>query len=782
MREKLLLCHFALLILLTLGGETAAQEPPRPSPIILWSSQGPVAVERAPVVTTAYVPPERLLRELLRGPTAQEKAEGLWTAIPEGTGLAAYLDQLKGTVIVRLQMPQQALNDLTHQSFEIIVDQIGHTLMPVGWSDLRIQVQDPDTGDFVPLANFLPEIVAPRKETPWPGAAPQVAPADTGQPPAPGQGQPQGALSGKTIYVSAGHGWEWNSYVYGWRTQRPPYPNPPYAGPIIEDHNNAEAVDQYLLQYLWNAGAMVWPVRERDMNAAEAIVDDSAAVLYGSDWTAAAGGYEGHCHEAQTVTGLPTATATWSTSLPADGHYAVYVWFRPGSNPTDDAEYTVHHSGGETSFTVDQGHHGHTWHYIGTYGFLAGGEARVTLTNQSSVAGRTVVADAVRFGGGTFDSLVGIDTDADHPPSKPWWEVAAYYFSQKMGMRAAYGDVTARPIYARWEHFGTGDDAVYVSWHTNGVSGYQTHSRGTLSIMYNGSGGSITPGSELLRNTIHDELLNDIRSGWDATWPGSTLRMNLGELRELWDDDIASDPSQDQIPGALFEIAYHDHPDDTDALKEPTFNMLAARALYQGIVKYFEARDGINLTLLPEPPTHLSVKNIGGGQAQLTWQPSPADVGGLLGDPATRYRVYTGTNGIGWSNGVDVPGGTEYVVGGLSAGQLLYVRVTATNDGGESFPTETLAVRAGDSPGTLLVNGFDRLNGSMAVLDADPVEGDNMRMLLDRMNRYDYVIQHAEGITHAFDSASNEAVQSGSVDLTDYTVVDWILGEESAPD
>ncbi len=76
-----------------------------------------------------------------------------------------------------------------------------------------------------------------------------------GQSPIEVTGRPQGGLSGKTVYVSAGHGWQWNGYA--WRTQRPPYPDAStgYSGPIIEDHNNAEVVNQYLLRYLWNAGA-----------------------------------------------------------------------------------------------------------------------------------------------------------------------------------------------------------------------------------------------------------------------------------------------------------------------------------------------------------------------------------------------------------------------------------------------------------------------------------------------------------------------------------------------
>jgi hypothetical protein len=775
------------ILLVVTGSGATAQETDLPDHIILWSPQGPVAVERPGEVSASDLGPpgaERLLQELLKGPSLQEERKGLWTAIPRGTALLGVLDHMGDTLIVRLDVPSQALQSLDHESFEIMVDQIADTLIGFDWHDLRIQVQDPESGAFVALAEFLPPITVPHKSsTPSTEGVP-IGPTRSGQPPAPGQAQPPGALSGKTVYVSAGHGWQWNSYVRRWRTQRPPYPNPPYdREPIIEDHNNAEAVNQYLLHYLWNAGAMVWPVRERDMNGAEAIVDNDSpetGTQYDETgpWTTGdpeMGYADAGYRQTLTVAGQATATATWRASLPSDDQYAVYVWYRPGADRPPDAQYTVYHAGGATTVEVDQRVHGNTWHYIGTYGFLAGEEAQVTLTNLSSIADRTVVADAVRFGGGTFDDLAGIETGADMPPDKPWWEVASFYYTQRMGMEAAYGDVTARPIYARWEHAGTGDDAVYVSWHTNGATGYQWSYSGTETYVHNDEGLPRTEGSVDLRHAIHTEVVHDIRTGWDGSWVdrGGKQR-NLGELRLLW----ASDSSR-RMPGALIEIGFHDHPDDTDALKEPTFNLLVARALYQGIVKYFDP----NGTLLPEPPTHLAVENVGGGALVVSWQPSPTDAQGLRGDLATGYRVYASTNGIGWSDGIPVTSGTDVVLDGFSAGQLLFVRVTATNAGGESFPTETLAVRVGDRAAMLLVNGFDRLNRTMIVQEDDPVEGSNARMLLDRMNRYDYAIQHGEAIgcatDFAFDAASNEAVQSGRPDLSDYAMVDWILGEES---
>ncbi len=783
------LLTLALLLFLASAHSSAARSAP---PICFWSVQGPVCVERAGVLETAAPEPEALLAALLAGPSPREQARGIWSAIPAGTTLGG-VDIEGRSFTVRLKVPPGALRELDHATFEAIVEQIGWTLEPVGWRELYIQTWDPATESFVPLADFLPAIEPPRKAeavalTPLPSPPPsagragnEVSPTYTGQPPAPGQAQPQGALTGKTIYVSAGHGWQWNGTA--WRTQRPVYQG------FIEDHNNAEAVDQYLLAYLWNAGALAWPVRERDMNPSTVIVDNDAPgpgngyAETGTWTTSISQGYNGGTYRyALTTPGAATATAVWTATLPADGQYAVYAWYRQWTNRAPDARYTVRHAGGSTEVVVNQKVHGNTWHYLGTYGFRGGEVATVTLSNCSNCSAYSstaVIADAVRFGGGTFNSLAGIQTSAPYPPNKPWWETAAYYYVQRMGVNPSnytdFNDVIARPIYARWEHAGTGDDAVYISWHTNGYNGTV---RGTETYAHNGEGLPRTEGSLELRHTVHTELVHDIRAGWDPNWidRGEKLK-NLGELRLLWDDNPLV-----RMPGALVEIAFHDNPYDAAALKEPAFQMLAARAIYQGIVKYFEQRDGIDLTLLPEPPTHLAVQNVGGGRVRISWRPSPTDTVGLRGDAATGYRVYTSTSGIGWSNSIPVGNTTVYTLTGLVPGQLLFVRVTAVNAGGESFPTETLAVRVGDGAGMLLVSGFDRLNNTMLVPDYDPVEGYNLRMFLDRMNGYNYTVQHGEVISYPFDSSSNEAVRDGDVDLTDYTVVDWILGEESTQD
>lgn len=625
------------------------------------------------------------------------------------------------------------------------------------WQSLSVQAVDPATGECLPLSDFLPAAISPRSSA---VSLQPVAPA----------GQPTGALTGKTIYLSAGHGWQWNGY--NWRTQRPVYQG------FIEDHNNAEAVTQYLIPYLEQAGATVIPVRERDWNTNRISVDNGAPeYLESGTWQTGTQttGYGGDYRFAVTVDGAATASVTWTLTAPTTARYALYAWNVPGSNRAADAHYTVHHAGGVTEVRLDQRLRPVTWRYLGTFPLYAG-PVTVTLDNASATAGAVVIADALRLGGGTFDNLSGISTEAPRPPFKPWWESATYYFSQWVGLNPAdwpyFNDVVARPMFSRWNHRGVNEDALYISWHTNGSSGT---TRGTVSYVHNGDTYPRTEGSLQLQAAVHTELIHDLRAGWDAAWTDLGKRAaNLGEVRMLWDDDPAV-----RMPGVLLEIAYHDQADDADALKDPRFNQLAARAVYQGIVHYFEQRDGITLTELPEPPTHLRVQNLGNGQVRVAWEPSPTDGVGLAGDPATAYRLYTSPDGFAWSAPLPVTG-TAVTLSGLTPGQTLYVRVTGVNAGGESFPTEVLGARVGEAA-LLIVNGYDKLNRYGLVSETDPVEGTNLRLWLDRINRFAYVVSHGQAVPaqYAWDSASNEAVMSGAVDLQAYAMVDWLLGRES---
>ncbi len=128
---------------------------------------------------------------------------------------------------------------------------------------------------------------------------------------------------------------------------------------------------------------------------------------------------------------------------------------------------------------------------------------------------------------------------------------------------------------------------------------------------------------------------------------------------------------------------------------------------------------------------------------------------------ATRYKLYTSTDGETFSL-LEEFYNPDVLVSGFPTDRITYLKVSAVNEAGESPTTETLAFVPGpDSPRALIVNGFDRVAGTL--------------------NTHDFVRQHGPAIWHRgiyFDAASNEAVVAGEVDLNSYDMVDWILGEE----
>lgn len=147
-------------------------------------------------------------------------------------------------------------------------------------------------------------------------------------------------------------------------------------------------------------------------------------------------------------------------------------------------------------------------------------------------------------------------------------------------------------------------------------------------------------------------------------------------------------------------------------------------------------------------------------------------------------------------------------------------RIIAFNDGGRSFPSETLAFRHAnnDSHPILIVNGFTRVSAPAIVSDGDYAgfdtamdfgvpyikdvsftgyqtefhrsAGDNFGKSSDKYvasviagNTFDYPALHGEAISAAgkgFVSTSVGAVEQGAINLSDYKTIDLILGKQKA--
>lgn len=597
-----------------------------------------------------------------------------------------------------------------------------------------------------------------------------------GVPHAPAQGtaQPNGGLSDASIFLGPSHGWYYSSNLGRWATQR--FDTSNYQ--IVEDLNSGESVLQYLHQYLWNAGARTYTTRERDLNTNMVIVTQGGAgYSQTGSWVTESNveAYDGKHRYTATVTGAPTATARFTPNIPEAGYYAVYVWYQPvlSGSTTVDARITTHHTGDSTLWVQNQNRDGNTWKYIGSYYFENGVNPEtgsVVIDNKSSVGGRRVVAGAVRFGGGMGDVK---DETSGTVSGKPRWEESGRYYAGFMGKTdwANFGTVNAMPRWVAWEHepWEQGK-SVYLSWHTNAAGGTGTETFSHVDPVAK---------SNELRDLVQDQVIRDIRAAWKPTWVdrGGKVR-DLGELNKI---------NNPKTPAALIEMAFHDREEDVRYLLDPQFRRDSARAIYKGLVQFYVQHlpEFNNATYLPEPPRNFRVSAQADGSVQLAWIAPEFSSGttGLYGHAATGYRVYRSKNGYGFDNGTAVSG-TSSTLSGFVPGELVFLRVAATNAGGESFPTSTLAVRipGENSKKVLLVNGFTRNDRFMNLLEDDTqVPGQVQRGYVGNLNTYNYSVPHAQAIAAypelvGIESAESVTVEDGSVSLADYDAVIWMAG------
>ena len=662
---------------------------------------------------------------------------------------------------------------------EVLTELLLHLITDTDSRNVLLFAKDQTSGEWKTLDFFVPAVPIEKYEAiqnndPYPDMPGKTGAEQARIIPGAGQPFPAGALSGKTVWLSPGHGWQNTGTGLGFLTQRG------NSNQLVEDFTTAETVDYYLLNYLINAGANVWSVRERDMNPKEIIVNnDDGAPGYTETGTWSNGtipGYGG-TYRTNVASACGNATAVFKPVVDTSGLYWVSVRYISGANRATDVKYAVTHAGGTTKFTVNQEIHGDTWVYLGQFYFFAGGKYKITISNESADSTQAVVADAIRLGGGigqTPDCLNG-----GIASGRPRFEEAARQFARYQGHPPCREDVTVRPIYTEWE-LSKGvsteiNNAVLVSFHTTAGGG-----TGTESYRYNGLGSlqpNITPGSTQLRDSIHKQIITDLRAGWRSTWTDRGVKTsNLGELRELR-----------TIPGTLIELGFHDHTGDAAAMKDPEFRRMAARAMYKGILKFFNYRDGAPITFLPEEPTQVAARNADHSKIRVSW--TPPVTGGIYGNAATAYRVYVSENGRGFDNAISVTD-TTYLFKGRPD-KTYFFKITAINAGGESFASGVVAAhtpRNSMSPKHkpvtyLLVDGFDRLDASAMLLKFESSAlGNVRRMVLDKMNNYSYMVEHGNGLAScdvAFDGMQNEVIAAGKVDLSKYFAVDWYVGEES---
>ena len=577
------------------------------------------------------------------------------------------------------------------------------------------------------LADLVPQAFRPAAEQ---DPARRFAPPVTGPPlvrPASGA-PPTAGIAGRHVALWPSHGWLYANGGWGWQRAR--------LFTTVEDVLTVEFVTRQLAPMLERAGAVTLLPRERDVQAAEVIVDDGQAVPSdASRWRPGPAGFGarasygdgdnpfrlGTTHDI--AGGGRAARVTWTPALPHAGSYAVHVSYASGPDRSDAARYTVSHAGGQTDVLVNQQIGGGTWVYLGTFEFEAGTAGSVSLRGDQ----RAVSADAVRFGGGQ-----GVISRGPSTSGRPRWTEASRYYQQFAGAPAFVYDISGEPdsdyvddyrSRGEWVNWlrgapftptGHPDEPglgipvdLALAWHTDaGID--RDGTIGTLAI-YNVAGMDSTRtfpnGTSRLANRdlaegVQTQIVDDLRRLYDPDW----------RRRSLW-DRAYSEATRPQVPSLLLELLSHQNFRDMRYALDPRFQFDAARAVYKGMGAFLAQQRGDAFVSQPLRPTHLAAVFEGGTRqdnVRLSWQPQPDPL--EPGADATSYLVQTRDGDIGWSDGAAVET-TSVRLPAPPVGVVRSYRVVAVNAGGASRPSAAVAVgRARDARAVVLViDGFDRV-------------------------------------------------------------------------
>jgi len=532
---------------------------------------------------------------------------------------------------------------------------------------------------------------------------------------------------------------------------------------------------------------------------------------------------------------------SWIPTFQESGEYAVYIVYKSLENNVSDAHYAVYHLGGKTEYLVNQQIGGSTWIYLGKYKFQEGfnpENGKVTLSNKSKYLNKIVTADAVRFGGG----MGNVSRNGMVSGRPRFVEGARYYlqysgmpdtlvFSLNEENNDYKDDYQSRGEwvnYLKGAPFGPNKNRkskglgipvdLSLAFHTDAGITKNDTVIGTL-LIYSTDGADSTKlfpdkisrlANRDFADILQTQIVQDIRAKYDPKW----------NRRGLWDSDY-SEAYRPNVPSALLELLSHQNFLDVKFFHDPRFRFDVSRSIYKSILKFLATQYQFNYVVQPLPVSHFQATFTNKREVQLKWQP----VLDSLEETATpeKYIVYTRINDNGFDNGilVDQP---KCKISDLIPRMIYSFKITAVNSGGESFPSEILSVCWQDSleKPVLIINGFNRVSGPASIesdkftgflnfidsgvpdkydlgytgtqfdynpsskwLDDDaPGHGasyGNYETKVIPGNTFDFPFVHGKSFQtngKSFVSVSDEVIMDELIDITEYQIVDLILGEE----
>ena len=355
------------------------------------------------------------------------------------------------------------------------------------------------------------------------------------------------------------------------------------------------------------------------------------------------------------------------------------------------------------------------------------------------------------------------------------------------------------------------------AFHTDAGTTLNDSIIGTLGIYTRSSNGSdLNPDGRdriegrFLTDMIQNQIVQDIRAKHEPIW----------QQRGIWDRSYSESRSP-VVPTMLLELLSHQNLADMRYGLDPEFRFTVSRAIYKGMLKYLAASEGREYVVQPLPVQEFSV-SLHNDVALLRWR----GVDDSLEATASpeRFIVYTRKGDSGFDGGRVVEGSSLAV--DIEKGVLYSFKVTAANKGGESFPSEILSLYSSpeEKGKILIVNGFTRISAPAHFATADTTRGGfadyddfgspyikdisyigsqyEFRREIPWMdddspgfgasyadyetrviagNTFDYPAVHGKAFAkegYSFVSASRESVETGSVDLNAYSIVDFIMGKQ----
>lgn len=547
----------------------------------------------------------------------------------------------------------------------------------------------------------------------------------------------------------------------------------------VEDKFTLSFVIPYLMPMLERAGANVFLPRERDTQRYEVVVDnDSSNFIQGSyseiinnaKFEIITGNESGFAYNNEYYTDRQnpfldgtyrvmkashhaTSQVEWHPNFPENGWYWVSVAYHTEDNSVPDAHYTIKHSAGTTSFTVNQKMGGGTWIYLGKFYFNKDDDNAVILTNVSDHHG-VITADAVRFGGGKGNiARRPADQEVFNALSDPskrknalssftknvseisgqarFWEGARYWlqwagapynvFSFSEGLNDYVDDYSCRGLWVNWLNYGSANAPDSTGLNIPIDLSFAFHSDagckldtvvGTLGIFTTvdnkGNKNAKLPNgqdryaSRDLTDIVMSQIVDDVRAQINPQWT----------RRGMWNKSY-SESRRPQVPAMLLELLSHQNMEDMMYGLDPRFKFTVSRAIYKGMAKFIASQNGDSLVIAPLPIKDFVVE-LDSLQENviLRWN---ATIDTLEPSAmAEKYVVYTRQNGEGWDNGVLVD--RNEAVLPISKGVITGYKVVAVNSGGASMDSEILT--AYSSPGSkgimMIMNGFTRVSAPEA--------------------------------------------------------------------